>query len=367
MNPPSQWQHIGDAQSVVLPDGTYMLGNCCYRTQALLDFASLSWTLVSSGKADPNEEEGWTLLPNGKVLDVDVVAQPNTELYDPSKNSWSTAGKTSDTLVTGAEIGPQFLLPDGTVFVVGATGNTAVYDSGSGAWTAGPTLPTENSKQLDVADGPGMLLPDGNVLFPASPGLYHSPSYFFEYNGKKLLPVAAPLDAMFDSTYNIRLLMLPTGQALEDDGSNRVQIYTPMGKPVKGIEPKVTSIPSMMTLGDTYAVYGKKLNGYSQDNMYGDDVQNATNYPLVRITNSGTGHVFYARTHDFSSMPVASSAVSSAQFDLPEEMEYGPSTLVVVANGIASKPVSVTIQQTPKTAAKFGCRRAVRATRRGCR
>jgi hypothetical protein len=31
---------------------------------------------------------------------------------------------------------------------------------------------------------------------------------------------------------------------------------------------------------------------------YGDDSQAAANYPLVRITNDRTGHVFYSRTHD---------------------------------------------------------------------
>jgi len=39
--------------------------------------------------------------------------------------------------------------------------------------------------------------------------------------------------------------------------------------------------------------------------MFGDEGQSATNYPLVRITNLRTHHVFYSRTHDHSSMAVA--------------------------------------------------------------
>jgi hypothetical protein len=31
---------------------------------------------------------------------------------------------------------------------------------------------------------------------------------------------------------------------------------------------------------------------------YSDDPQAAANYPLVRITNNRTGHVFYSQTHD---------------------------------------------------------------------
>ena len=65
---PSGWTHIGDAQSVVLSDGTFMLGNCGYAgtecspfqmEQALLDETTLTWTITGSGKADQNSEEGW--------------------------------------------------------------------------------------------------------------------------------------------------------------------------------------------------------------------------------------------------------------------------------------------------------------------
>ena len=78
---------------------------------------------------------------------------------------------------------------------------------------------------------------------------------------------------------------------------------------------------------------------------YGDENQNATNYPLVRITNKATGDVFYARTHDHSTMAVATGSLPvSTNFDVPSTMETGTSTLVVVANGIASNPVTVKIK-----------------------
>jgi hypothetical protein len=77
---------------------------------------------------------------------------------------------------------------------------------------------------------------------------------------------------------------------------------------------------------------------------FGDEYQNATNYPLVRITNNSTGHVFYARTHDHSSMGVATGSLTvSTNFDVPSVIDAGPSTLEVVANGIASTPVSITV------------------------
>ena len=78
---------------------------------------------------------------------------------------------------------------------------------------------------------------------------------------------------------------------------------------------------------------------------YGDENENATNYPLVRITNKNTGNVFYARTHGYSTMGVATGSTPvSTNFDVPAKMDTGASTLVVVANGIASKTVTVTIK-----------------------
>ncbi len=64
----------------------------------------------------------------------------------------------------------------------------------------------------------------------------------------------------------------------------------------------------------------------------------------MRITNSTTGHVTYATTHDFSSMGVATGArIVSTKFDVPKTNERGNSTLEVVANGIPSQPWYITV------------------------
>ena len=88
-----------------------------------------------------------------------------------------------------------------------------------------------------------------------------------------------------------------------------------------------------------------RFNGMSQDSSYGDDFQNATNYPLVKIVNNASGDTFYARTHDHSTMAV-STALSPVytHFDVPSNAETGASKLYVVANGIPSTPANVTVQ-----------------------
>jgi hypothetical protein len=110
-------------------------------------------------------------------------------------------------------------------------------------------------------------------------------------------------------------------------------------------QPAISSYPSTLTPGSTYPISGTQFNGLSQAGSFGDEFQYATNYPLVRITNNSTHHVFYARTHDHSTMGVATgSATVSTNFDVPATIETGASTLVVVANGIPSAAVDVTIQ-----------------------
>jgi hypothetical protein len=345
---PSGWSRIGDGQSVVLNNGTYMLGNCCTSVQALYNEGSSSWTQVGTGKNDANSEEGWTLLRTGNLIVADVLSAPASELYNASSSSWSSAGNLPQNLTQSDEIGPQVMMPDNKVFVIGANGYTAIYDANGGKWSKGPMMPKNSSGgQLDIADGPATVLPDGSVVAAASPGVYSSPATFVIYKGgKKIEPFATPASAVNDSSYNIRLLMLPTGQILETDDSNDVEIYNGKTSALAGIAPKVTSVSTTLQTNSTNTISGKNFNGFTQDNFYGDDDQQAENFPLVRITNNSSGVVSYARTSNFKSMAIGSKATTSASFTLSPDTPTGASTLEVVTNGISSKPVKVTITGT---------------------
>jgi hypothetical protein len=340
---PPGWSKIGDGASAILANGTYMLGNCCGSSvQALLNETRMTWTQVGRGKQDPNSEEGWTLLPNGNVLTVNATTPGPAQVYNPKADEWEYAGK-PPLLIYWSEIGPQTLRPDGTVWVAGGAGNSAIYHTRTGHWTSGPNFPMLGSQQLGVADGPSSLLTDGTVMVPASPGIFKTPASFYIFNGRKIKPIAGPPNEGNDSTYNIRLLLLPTGQVLEDDGSSDIEIYTPSHLSTNNA-PSIKSVPSTLMHGNTYKISGRLFNGMSQANFFGDDAQQATNYPLVRITNYSTGHVFYARTHDHSYMGVASRRLVSTMFDVPSSIETGAGSLVVVANGIPSAPAAVMIK-----------------------
>jgi hypothetical protein len=360
--PPATWSTIGDAQAVVLPNGTYMQANCCAPEQALLDASNLTWTITGKGKFDINDEEGWNLLPDGTVLTVNAYVGKyrangiGYQIYNPKNGSWKTGPK-SGTIVqlwdsypdaNGAsyEVGPAVLRPDGTVFATGAnggpgaSGHTAIYDTNTKTWTAGPDFPDG----LDVADGPASILPNGNVLVLTSPGIFNLGGKFLEWDGTGYTDVTkGNTDAPNISSYYGNMLALPTGEILFTDFGN-VWVYRPKGKPNAAWLPQITSAPPEVNRGHSYSLSGFNLNGFTQGAAYGDDVQAATNYPLVRITNRVTLDVFYARTHDHSTMGIAYAGEASTNFDVSSKTETGLSDVQVVVNGIASSPVTVNVR-----------------------
>jgi hypothetical protein len=379
---PQGWNQIGDAQSVVLDNGTFMIADPLSNAVATLNTSTNPPTFnapfTPGGKtADPyNDEEGWILLPNGTVFTSEIynssdATETASLAYNPSTDTWGSAGVAPDPLVliskgsvTYDEIGPAMLRPDGTVFATGATGFNDVYDTLTSAWASGPSLPTFTgtyssgscntvgvTEQLAMADAPAALLPDGNVLIAAgavdssSACEWVPPSEFFEFDGTNLTQVASSAYSSDVPSYVGRLMVLPTGQVMYNNTYNYIELYTPSGTPNASWAPTIATSPSSVNAGGTnYEITGTQFNGLSQASTYGDDYQAATNYPLVRITNGTTGHVFYARTHNHSTMAVATgSATVSTEFDVPAAIEGGASTLEVVANGIASSPVAVNV------------------------
>lgn len=375
VEPPAGWTSIGDAQSDVLDNGTFVLAQPCQSCaspsgslttdDALFNESDLNWTVIpGQGKSDPSDEEGWTLLPSGQLLTVDVWLTPTTELFTPTSLAWSFAGNTLSSPVNSpaVEIGPQLEMPGGNVFAVGAGTSTdiapepcetktpaptALYDYATGEWEEGPAIPTIGGQQYDSADGPGSILPDGNVLFDASACVYNTPLAFFLYNpsSNTLSSVPDIPNAASDSSYYTRMLALPNGQVLFDDDSEHMLLYTAGGTPNSAWAPSVTSISTTsLAPGQTARLSGAQLAGLDQGAAYGDDVQDATNFPLVRITNSKTGVVTYARTSGWTNVSVAPGTSSSTSFTVAPATPAGASTLTVVANGIASQPVPVTIK-----------------------
>jgi len=348
---PTGWSQVGDAASVVLANGTYMLSDCCddaedFGAVAASPSETVTWTVTGTGKGDDNNEEGWTTDTNGDIVVVDANKQlgtgPNaSELYSLKTGAWTALPNTANDVVDAGshELGPAVLRPDGTIFQVGATPNNDIFTPSTGKWTAGPVTPNG----YDEADGPAALLPDGNVLMQASPGVFNTPSHFFEFNGTTITQVNDTSDAATISSYDGRMLVIPTGQVYWTDDDGTIEIYTPAGKAKAAWAPKIKTAPTSVTHGGTgYTITGKGLSGLSFGGYYGDDAQMATDYPIVRITNTGSKAVCFGRSYNFS-RSVDIKTKSTVTFDVPTTCTAGASTLQVIANGIASKAKNVTV------------------------
>lgn len=344
VKPPKHWQNIGDSPSVVLPNGHFLLGDKLHERGAELNPKTMKWKAVSyTGKNDFNAEEGWTLMPDGSVLTWDVKDHPQSEAYIPSQSKWMNLGSTIVNLQAPdcqgncclnyppknkcyyppGEVGPGVLMPDGTVIATGATTHNAIYTPGSG-WKAGPDFPNGDS----AGDSFSTLLTNGDAMIEGNSG------EMYLWDGTNLT------DAKVQGGGN--MTVLPNGQIL----IGGYEVYTSAGTYKSEWQPTISNYPSTVTPGSSYKISGTQFNGLSQaGGGMGDEYQSSTNYPLVQITNTATGDVFYARTHDHSTMGVATGTKTvSTHFDVPAGIETGASSLVVIANGIPSQPVSVTVQ-----------------------
>ena len=389
----------GDACSMVLFDGRILFGGATGGSQtAIWSPTSSTWAVAGTAfgtkantKLGSCDEESWALLADGSVLTVNVYiggAQSPTsaERYLPAKDIWvTTAGSlpvtlplttlqnttvTPPTTVQIFEIGPSILRNDGKAICFGGTGQTAIYDPATDSWTQGPNFPADpgdpsNGNKvlsptgfLTLSDSPAAMQPNGRVLTTAGTLYYDSGSNdFFSKNLKvcQYDPVAGTIIQLADQppsgvtsrdTWTSRFLLLPTGQILLSTQQSQVYIYTPPaseGTYQAAWKPVITAFPSTLIIGHSYLLTGTNLNGLSQANSYGDDAQMPTNYPIVQITDTSSGAVYYLKTQDFSSRGVAVPGPVTASVTVQQGTPPGAYNLVVIANGIPSDPLVVEI------------------------
>lgn len=394
---PSSFDFVrGDCNGSVLADGRVLIGGATpsgpppswSKRTAIWDPHTDAWveagrkfgTLANTDKTDPFEEETFVLLRDGSVLVPAVRDTPKAQRYVPLLDEWlhvhdAPVPLAIDTLsgVGVFETGPAILLPNGKVFVIGGTGQTAIFAPGPhlnspGSWTTGPVFPNDTSSApnwptLTALDAPACLLPSGKVVCLAGttepvPGDYFSFNpLFLEFDPNSpattlpLLDVQPTLPAG-NYTWQSCFLLLPTGQLLCSAQTNQLFLYTPdpaSGLPHHAWKPTHIEVPECMVPGHSYRLSGTQINGLSQAVSYGDDAGMATNYPIVRLTNPISGQVVYIRSHDFSTMGVAAAGPHapddrhSCMIDIPSSLPLGHWDLVVVANGIASDLIPVRI------------------------
>ena len=356
-----------DANSEILPDGRVLV----MPVQPMLSGVPLLYNPTTNTWANGaklfrgvyQDESSWVKLKDNSILTIDPFGQ-NSERYIPALSRWVNDGVVPVQMYDsfGGELGGSFLLPSGKAFVLGGTGHTAIYTpSGTnlaGTWTAGPDMPNGGG----TPDAPACMMTTGNILCaispaPTSANHFPSPTSFYEYDPTANAFVAqpAPGSTVVGSTDNVptfvtNMLALPDGSVLYSHMSNSVYQYKPSGTPLGAGKPTVTSITK--NSNGSYHLVGTGLNGLSEGACYGDDAQMASNYPLVRFLHSN-GLTYYGRTYLWNSTGVQTGTkVVTTEYAMPASMPTsGTFSLVVVANGFASDPVTApTISQQPGTA-----------------
>lgn len=344
---------FSDCISAMLPNGNVLLapvslfGGC-----RIYNVTGNSWQTAAS--AQNQNEVCWVRLPSDNILTIDTASQ-NAEHYVPSLNEWvADAGVPVPVYGEGAELGPGFLLPNGNVFYIGGTNNTAIYTPGStansaGSWVAGPVM-LFGTNQLGALDAPAAMMVNGKIICCLGPMTGGGPSSFFEYdyttNAFTSVPAPTGGSNYNSAPFGTSMLCLPDGSVLFVGGQNSqsLYIYTPDGSPIAFGQPAINNITE--NSDGSYRMTGTGLNGISAGAAYGDDEQMESDYPLVRITNNSTHNVYYARTFNWNNVSLQTgSKVITTQFTLPQNLPAGTYSLVAVANGNAS--VSQTFTYSP--------------------
>jgi hypothetical protein len=360
---PAGWTSIGDAPSVVLNDGTFMMGNSSLafsNNVALLDATHLTWTF---GTGDGYQEETWTLLQTGDVITTSCTnrtserynASGNPPGFVPDKTLPVTLGDTVHT-----ETGPAITVMDGRVICFGALGHTCIYTPGlqgeEGSWVQGHNLPINphNGEQLGAADVGAILEPNGKVLLLVQ-GLRkpnnrrgHTPSAFVEYDTVHGFGPLLPGAPNSSSNNVTRMLLLPNGHGLiivAQSGECYDLTFDEGGD--ASWAPTITSFPATVITGTTVTLAGTQLCGLSECQSFGDDNQQAENYPMVRFVDHH-GDVTYARAHDVSTRSIAPGKASTVLVDIPPSLASGKYTVYAVAMGIPSRGVTVEVHQIGK-------------------
>ncbi len=360
---PAGW-NIYDAPSELLYNGKVLDGPEIGASPSFdCIFYNLATNACSIAPSAPlnHDEAQWLKLPDSSVLFVGIASR-NSCRYIPQTNSWVSDATVPVSIydVYGEESGCGLNLPNGKAIFFGATQHNAIYtptgNHTPGTWAAAADFPEIRGTYVGQTDAPGAMMVNGHILLACSPvgtsaNEFQTPTYFVEYDytTNAFTQVTSPIPGIGgDSIVNVTcqqltFLDLPDGtvmMSLDQDGglSNDYWIYTPGSAAIPQGKPTIDGITALDC--DYFSITGKLFNGISEGSSYGDDVQNATNYPLVRFTD-GT-NVYYARTTNWNRIGAlqTDSLEDTAYFTVPL-VPPGTYSVVVVANGFASNPVTV--------------------------
>ena len=349
--PPQPYGAFVDSMSDLLPNGDVLITPVFPSQPGYTTIYHVATNTWSQGpklfRGTSADEQTFVKLADDSLLTID--SNTTSERYIPSLNKFINDGAVPVPMYDSqTEIGGGMLLADGRVFFVGATGNTALYTptgtTAPGTWVAGPTLPVVAGAQLGQDDAPIAMLRDGRILIAAGPsGTYNGPTHFYTFNPTtNTLSAVTGAPNISDPVFAALFMGLPDNTLLYTTrfSSPSVYVYDPGTTPLAPAKPTISNVAA--NSDGSYTLTGTLLNGINEGNSYGDDQQQDTNFPIIRLTSGS--NVYYARTYNWSSTGVATGNLAeTTRFNLPLGLAAGTYSLTVESNGFPSDPVPFTL------------------------
>jgi len=364
---------LSDSVAKILRDGRVLVGPASGGITLIYNPSTNAWSPGPTPQASANlNEVTWLKLPDDSFLTVPTNSQISQRFLQTT-NQWIVDGNVGVNLYSsvGSEIGAAFYLStNGKALFLGGDSTTALYtpsgNDNPGTWVQGPSIPNvpNASGTLVPAGAPdagAAMMVNGRILCAFSPQMFTNPSppppntfpnptSFAVYDpvANSFAPINGPTGATVNGpSFQNLMLALPDGTVLYSNFTNQLYTYSPDTAPAPLAAGKPTISSIVANADGSYHLTGTKLNGISEGAAYGDDAQMDSNYPLVRLTDSG-GNVRYGRTFNWSSTGVSTgNTLVTTEFTIPDVDLYGGGAgpgiyyLEVVANGISSDSILI--------------------------
>jgi hypothetical protein len=322
-------------------------------------------------------------LQDGRA--IVIGANQHTALYTQSSNTWAAGpdiiGRLSNPYGTiehalfGADDASAALMPNGHVLLAADAGPNPITTAGNTQSSSNiishipSTAGLQEFWSVVQANGKSDVIPPFTYITSIDSrhqihisanatgsttglglvlgGLFSNPTQLFDFDPRedRVSPVNPPLsdpNLPFIPAYVTRMLVLPNGQILFNDGAgSQLYAYTPKGSANPAYWPVIEHVE--YSDDGVFTLTGRQLNGPSDASAYGDDAQSNENYPIVRLENS-KGEVFYCRSTDWTSTGVGDIPREKVRFTLNPAVGPGVYQLTVSAGGISSAPVLLHIR-----------------------
>lgn len=352
---------MANGPAALLPDGRVLIGSADsgQSTFYAFDPNTTTWIRMADSVKGPPSDNQMVPTQQDQIFNLSVFSHQNElSSYDPVTNTWFIKSNTSVALAGSDGMGGMPILHDGFVVGIGETGNAAKYNPATDTWTTltapGGSLVSSNSPAITMPNGKALF--NIGTLFTTGGAVYSHSDQFWEYNPltstfARVTNGSEPASSAGRTGTGAAMLALPNGQILYTEAEvlsgvteRREFVYNPdPGVGSDSWRPTIISPPATLFRGNTITLTIQQMCGLTVGGVMGNDGNFWTNYPIARLTDPATGHVYYCRTGNLSTRSIKPGTVGSCTMFVPASVPVGGYNLEVIANGVPSFVTSVQV------------------------